>query len=263
MSSDTVKSLLELVDERPDVDNAAVYERLWAILGTLRAKIDQRFALQMDESTRALQPYESGDYRGFLSAFYGPEIDRLVHSWIGNPAQSFCNMHLTVWLKAHIRVPHLGFALGTLPDVFIYMDYVPRVDLMTDLAYLDRYYEPANARFIALRKDNRLSPFTSKTLYMRQAQSQTSLCYVCKASDDTLTLVSELAHEMLDRWLQWVDTAEAVPAAEQEALAARDLFVRRAIAERDPANAMGVRLFGAQMTDTLVRALWGAERAGL
>jgi hypothetical protein len=263
MSSDTVKSLLELVDERPDVDNSEVFPRLWAILGEVRAKLDKRFTLQMDESTRELQPYEKGDYQGFLSTFYGAEIEHMVHSWIGNPKQSFCNMHLTTWLKPHINVPHLGFALGTLPDVFIYMDYIPRVDLWTDLDYLDRYYEPANERFLALRKDQRLSPFTSKTLYMRQSQSSTSNCYVFKATDDTLELVREMAHEMVDRWLVWVDEAPPVPEAQRAALAARDLFIRRAIADRDPANAMGVRLFGEELTEKLVRALWGANRAGL
>jgi hypothetical protein len=263
MSNDTVKSLLELVDEQPNIDNSQVFERLWGILGEVRAKLDKRFAFQMDETTRPLQPYEKGDYKGYLSAFYSDEIDRMVHSWIGNPKQSFSNMHLTTWLKPHINVPHLGFAFGTLPDVFIYMDYIPRADMFSDLEYLDRYYEPANARYVELRKDARLSPFTSKTLYMRQSQSHTSICYVFKPTDDTLELVREVAHEMVDRWLTWVDEAQPVPVSERPALAARDLAVRRAIAERDPANTMGVRLFGEELTNTLVRALWGADRAGL
>ncbi|WP_158680531.1 hypothetical protein [Nostoc sp. 'Lobaria pulmonaria (5183) cyanobiont'] len=42
-------------------------------------------------------------------------------------------MRLTVWLGSHIRVPHLTFEFGTLPDIFSYLDYIPRTDLLTDL----------------------------------------------------------------------------------------------------------------------------------
>lgn len=53
-----------------------------------------------------------------------------------------------------------------------------------------------------------------------------------------------------------------IPVAEFEraALSERDLIVLRAIAERDPDNQIGVRLFGAELTDKLVRALWGGDR---
>jgi len=73
-------------------------------------------------------------------------------------------------------------------------------------------------------------------------------------------LVSELAEEHLDRWLGWVDEAERVPAEERAALAADDEAIRRNIAERDPANVMGDRYFGAETTQRLVRALWGGDR---
>ena len=47
---------------------------------------------------------------------------------------------------------------------------------------------------------------------------------------------------------------------EQEALAERDLAVRRNVAELDPANEMAVRYFGQEQTDALVRTLWGGDR---
>lgn len=262
MTQPTVKSLLELIDERPDLDRSSTFAQLWQIMSELRQKLDARFELHPDPSTADLQPYQSldGDAKGFLSTFSGKEIDWMVHSYIGNPRQSFTNMHLTVWLGPHSRVPHFGMALGTMPDIFMYIDYVPRVDLMTDLDYLDRYYEPVNASHLALRKDTRFSPFISKSLYMRQSQSQTSHCYLVPPSDDALTTIRDLAHEMLDRWLGFQAEAAQVPTAERPALADRDLFIRRAIAERDPANVMGERLFGAELTNRLVRALWGGDR---
>ena len=51
-----------------------------------------------------------------------------------------------------------------------------------------------------------------------------------------------------------------MPVERRERLAADDLARRRTIAERDPANVMGVRFFGPEMTDRLVRALWGGDR---
>ena len=57
-----------------------------------------------------------------------------------------------------------------------------------------------------------------------------------------------------------LDEAEVVPFEEREALAERDLKLRRAIAERDPVNALVGRMFGKDMEDALVRALWGADR---
>ena len=38
-------------------------------------------------------------------------------------------------------------------------------------------------------------------------------------------------------------------------------WLATALAERDPANVMGVRYFGEQMTADLVKALWGGDRA--
>lgn len=258
------KSVLELVDARPDVDNRELFDALWSILVELRRKIEARFELRPDPSTADLQPYtaEHGEGKGVLATYSGPEIDWLVHSWVGTPHTSFSNMHLTAWLGPHIRVPHLGMALGTMPDIFVYMDYVPRVDLMVDLAYLDRYYEPANARAIQIAGDPAFTPFFSRSLYMRQSQSHASICAMVKPRPETLGTIRKIGHEMVDRWIGWIDAAEPVPEAERPALAARDLLVRRTIAERDPANAIGVRLFGAPMTERLVRGLWGGDRAG-
>lgn len=262
MSRETLQSIEEMAAARDGEDNRALFEKLWQITGELRAKVDARFELHADSSTAELQPFEApgGAGRGFLSAFAGPEVDWLVHSWIGRPETGFTNMHLTLYLGPQVRVPHFGFALGTAPDIFMYMDYQPRCDLMTDLDALDRYYEPVNESFLKLREDERFSPFISRCLYMRQTQSQTSHCYIVKPSEETLEIISRLGHEMMDRWLGWLDEAEPVPEAERAALAARDLQVRRQIVERDPANVMGVKLFGEERVKQLLRALWGGGR---
>lgn len=263
MTDNKVKSVVELVAEQPHVDRSEAFNELWGLFGEMRAKVDARFEMQQDPSTEGLQGYkalEGVDATGHLSAYSGEDLDWFVHSWIGNPKQSFANMHLTLWLPSTTKVPHLAFALATLPDIFFYMDYIPRVELVTDTAYLDKYYEPANAKSIEFRENPNMNWFFSRSLYVRQSLSDTALCYTCKYTPENMAVIKATAHEMMDRWFGWLNEGHAVPEAEQAALAERDLLIRRTIAERDPANILGERMFGKPLTDRLVRALWGGDR---
>jgi hypothetical protein len=261
--AETIKSLIEMVDERPNMDMTAAFETLWGIFSGLRQKVNARFELYPDASTADLQPYkglpESGA-EGFLSAFSGDELDWFVHSWIGNPKLSFCNMHLTAWVGAHINAPHLGMALATTPDIFFYMDLLPRVDVLVDVDYLDRYYQPLNDFYLSVRQNPNLNLFVSKSLYVRQSLSETALCFTCKDTSENLALVTELASKLYETWQANVDSAEPLPVEQRPVLAERDLTIRRQIAERDPANVIGERLFGVDLTARLVRALWGGDR---
>ncbi len=243
-------------------NNTDVFQQLWGWTNELREKLEARFILNPDPSTKDLQSYSAltGEAHGSVNNCSGPEIDWLVHSWVRDPQSGFCNIHLTVWLGSHIYVPHLAVVFGTVPHLFFFMDYVPRSDLFIDLEYLDRYYEPMNQTYLQFVNDSRFQQYISKNLYMRQAQSHTSLCYTSPITEETLTIVHSLAHDFIDRWLTWVDQAEPVPADERAALAERDLNVRRHVAERDPDNKIAVRLFGEELTEKLVRSLWGGDR---
>ncbi|MCP5095712.1 MAG: red chlorophyll catabolite reductase [Chloroflexi bacterium] len=259
---DTTQSIAEMVAKRPSVDNQDVFDQLWGITTELKEKVFAHFKLTADPCAAPYQPYGGGENapEGFLSTFAGPEIDWLVYSWIGTPNTSFTNMHLTINVGPQVKIPHFGFALGTAPDIFMYMDYLPRVDFWHDASYLDTYYQSTNDRFLQLRNDGRFSPFVSQNVAMRLYQSPTSHCYMVPPTDETITLVRETAHEMLDRWLGWFDNADPVPAAEQATLATRDLYMRQTICERDPANAIADRLFGKETADELVKTLWGGNR---
>ncbi|MBD2531868.1 red chlorophyll catabolite reductase [Nostoc flagelliforme FACHB-838] len=254
-----------MLEQQPNVDSRTLFEQLWSLTNELRQKIDARFELHPDPSVENLQQYSSldGNIKGSLTAFSGKEIDWLVHSWLGNPEKStFSTMRLTTWLKSHIQVPHLAFEFGTLPNgnILFYIDYIARTELLTDLAYLDRYYEPLNQTFLKLQEDSRLKVFTSKSLYLRLFQSPVKLCYTGAPTFETLELTRTLAHETLDRWLTWIDAAEPVPEDARTALAARDLALRRNGAERDPGNKFVAQMFGVELADKIVRSLWGGDR---
>ncbi|WP_216893105.1 oxidoreductase [Nocardia alni] len=261
--SETVQHVEQMVDENPRTDVSETFEEWRELLGGLKSRIDARFELTRDPSTADLDSY--GDPAtgpsGSLAAYSGPEIDWLVHSWIGDPRTGFVNLHLTAWLGPRVRVPHLAVALLLWPQGWFYVDAVPRGDLVGDGDYFDRYYTPNDGSWLAFKEQHPdFTWFTSRTGFIRASLSPTAYCYSFPSTRPNLDTVAGILTTRVEQWLGWVDEAEPVPAQERAALAERDLTVRSNIAERDPANVMGERMFGADLTRRLVRGLWGGDR---
>lgn len=262
-TGDNLKSVKQLIAERPDIDNTSVFQQLRALQDDLWAKVRARFKLTTDAGTAELQPYHgiNGAASGSLAGFTGPEMDWAVYSWTGNPARSFCNLHLTLWLGPQTRVPHFAFACGTFPVVFFYVDYIARTDVRVQPEYLDKYLEPVNERYLEMQADKRFTPYISRSAFVRHAVSNCGLNFIAQpGTEGAVEVVAANAHEMLDRWLAWTQEAAPVAEAERASLAEMDLALRRNFAQRDPANNVGVQLFGAELTEKLVRGLWGADR---
>ena len=259
----STRSLIDEIEARPAIDNRQTFDALWKLLGEQFEKVAARFALEPDPSTADLQPYQAIDGSGAggsLSTFAGPDIDWLVFSWVGNPKASFSNMHLTVSLAAKHEAPNLGLALGTAPDLFMYMDFVPRKDLLANPSYMDKYYRELNEEHLRLHENPEIRTFISRSLYMRVAQTPASLCFTAKDSPENMRTVQETVRRMTDQWLANLDKSAILPEAERLAQAARDERIRREIAERDPMNALVQRMYGPDLTDKLVKALWGGGR---
>lgn len=263
MSQENLKSVQQLIDEQPNLDTTAVFERLRSIQKDMFAKIQQHLELHPDSSS--IQQYQSldGAATGSLNAYSGRQMDWLIYSWVGNPAKSFCNMHLTAWLGPQTEVPHFAFAAGTFPVTFFLIDYLPRKEPILHPEYVRRYMVPANERFMALQADKRLMPFVSQDTFTREAVSQVGLNFIAQPGVDIFDLIEESAHEYLDRWLIWLNEAETVPTEQQAKLAERDLAIRRNIAEGDPANGVVEKMYGVQLTRRLVRGLWGGDRTSI
>ncbi len=262
--SGITQSIEEMIEASPGVDNEENFNALWGLLGEMLDKIKSRFALQMDPCCADLQPYlglRDTGAKGYIGAYAGDGIDWLIHSWTGNPKASFTNMHLTVSLGPQIDVPHFGFALGTVPDIFWYMDYMPRCELITNPEYAEKYYygEP-NDTYIEMDRNPDFQAFVSREFYTRAAQTPNSVCLGAPFNDKNMETIRTLAHRQLDRWLQWVADAEPVAESDRAALAERDLYIRRTICERDPANVVVDNLFGKELSDRLVATLWGGTR---
>jgi hypothetical protein len=260
---DNLKSVPQLIAERPEVDNTTVYQQFCAIQDELWARLRARFSLVADASTTRFQAYTSpdGQANGTLTAWSGPEVDWAVFARVGNPAKGYCNLNINVWLGPQTKVPHLMFQFGTFPVAFFYMDYFPRVHFLTTPGYMDRYFEPVNPQFVELMNDARLKPFFSQSTYVRALMSPVALCFIAEPDIDGVAgLVRANATKYLDRWLEWVDDAEPVRPHDYPALALRDLELRRHAAERDPAKVVPERIYGTEMASAVTRALWGGER---
>lgn len=261
MSTNILTSIEEMVDSTPALDRQSTFEQLWALTSELFARVQERFVLEQDPSCKDLMPYAGHDgASGYLATYAGPEVDWLVHSWTGNPKASFTNMHLTVSLGPQIDAPNFGFALGTTPDFFVYMDYLPRRDLWTNPDYADRYYGAANQAYLDMQGEKGFRSFISRDFYTRVAQSPASLCYGADVSSENFDVIRKAAHRHLDNWFAMIDNATATPDAERAELAQRDLDIRHTITERDPANVVVDKLFGEELGRRLVRQLWGGDR---
>ena len=59
MTSAVTKSVVDLVNETPDVDNQAPFEAMWKLFAELRAKLDARFELTLDPSVKKFQSYSN------------------------------------------------------------------------------------------------------------------------------------------------------------------------------------------------------------
>lgn len=240
-----------------DLDRTVLLDTLQNILSELYAEVTSHLPVTLI-SDPVLENFSSADGQvtGSLQTFTGEAIDLLVYSSFHAAPLKFSTLRLSLWLGPQIQVPHLVFEFGTVPHLFFYMDYIPRVDLWADLSYGERYYEPAQDTYLKLRNDPNLTFFVSKGLYVRQVQSPVNLCFTCPGTEASLALIQQTAHEMSAQWLRWVEQAEPVPVEAQAALSQRDRQMRRISAERDPGNAAVVRLFGHEFADRLVRSLW-------
>lgn len=264
MANETT-TITEMVTAEPDVDNTAVHERVWEVLTGFRDALAQRFPLTPHPSTANHGAWESGTFEGSLNAYTSgpgsgaaaPHLDWFVHSWIGNRKSSILDMNINVWLGPEIDVPHFTCVFGTVPNLYHYSDFIARRDLMTDVAYLERYYEPENQHLLDFRGRDRWTWSVSHGTYMRAILSPVGYSFMGDRTPECLDEFIGFAEQRFARWLALVDAAEPVPDDERAALAARDRFLRESIYTLDPMNALAETFMGAEMVDTMVRLRYG------
>ncbi|WP_244932144.1 hypothetical protein [Nocardioides sp. W7] len=262
-SSTQTKTIHEFLAEAPDVDSSELWAAFWEILSEAKDRITAELPVQAHPSGADLEYWatEDASYEGSLNPYTGdPDegVEWLVHSWIGNRKASILDMNLQVWLGPHIDVPHLIIVFGTVPQIFFYSELTARRDLMTDVDYLNRYYDPLNESFLKLRGDDRFTWSVSHGTYMRAYLSPIAHSYTAERTEDVVETLREVVRERVDTWLGWVRDAKPVPVEERAALRERDHRVRTLGYTMDPMNELSKKFLGAERVDELV-----ATRAGL
>ncbi|GIK55685.1 MAG: hypothetical protein HND44_05405 [Chloroflexi bacterium] len=263
MSGDTVQHLADVLDARPPVDNAELFYYLLNVREQAWDIIQSSLSLREDMACQDIQhiPDLQGAIVGNMHTYTGHKspVDWIVRSWIGKPETGFTNIHLTCWLRDEIDAPHLGMALGTAPDVFCYVDYLPRYDPAISPEHLEQYHEQMNETWITLRRHPAYKSFNPVHLYTRSTLSPIAVCGLLPFADFQV-VVEPVMLAYVRHWVQIVQNAQPLPPEKRAGLKARDELLRRTIVEKDPANILADRMLGVPMRQRLVRILHAAER---
>lgn len=259
--SDTTQHLADVLDSRAPVNNSDTFNYLLHVREQAWEMIRAGLNLREDLACQDIRdiPDLAGNIVGNMRTYTGDKIDWIVRSWIGKPETGFTNIHLTCWVNEEIDVPHLGFALGTAPDVFCYVDYLPRYEAVSHPDHLDQYHEALNEKWVALRRNPAYKTFTPVHLYTRSTLSPIAICGLLPFADFQ-TAVEPLMLAYVRHWVELVNNAAPVAPEKRAALKTRDELVRRTIVEKDPANILADRMLGVPMRERLVRILHAGER---
>lgn len=262
MSSDT-KTIDQFLQENPNVDVSKAWERCWGILIDIKNKIANRFPdLEFDANCEGREYYTSpnGEFEGSMKAWSSEGCNWLVNSWLGNRKASILDMNATAFLGQETDVPHFIMVFGTIPKLFFYFDFIPRSNLMIDPAYLDKYYEPINEEYLALRGDPSFQWSVSHGTYMRSLTNPSTQSLMGDLNDENIDKLEAYAYKMLNHWLGWLDKATPVPEEKRTALQQYDHKVRELGYARDPMNKLAEQVFGADQVEVMLRTRMGRDQ---
>ena len=240
------KTIDQFLAENPDVDVSHAWERCWGILREIKERIAARYVLKLYPECIDRKYYTSpdGEFEGSFQAWSGPGMDWLVNSWLGNRKASILDMNTTAFLDQDNDVPHLVLVFGTIPKLFFYFDFTPRRNLMTDPDYLEKYYDPINEEYLALRGHKNFQWSVSHGTYMRSLTNPSTQSLTAELNDANIDVLEDYIRRMLARWFAWLDAAEPLPDSARAEQQAYDFTVRRLGYERDPMNKLAIRVFG-------------------
>lgn len=183
-------------------------------------------------------------------------IDLCVLAWMGDASKGFTNLHLTIYMKGSTDAPHFGFALGTVPQIFFYVDLAPRCDVQLDLDAM-KYMEPLNARTLTVLGDPDIKYFHSRSTHVRSTISPIGLVGLVDREVFDAKVIDHL-EAYADHFIKCA--LEGKAPADPAVMAARDVKWRQTVVDNDPMNVMADRFVGVEMKDKLLLALRGDIR---
>lgn len=190
--------------------------------------------------------HETKTIMEFLAENPDVDVSRAWERCLGNRKASLLDMNATCFLSQQTRVPHLCVIFGTIPKLYFYAEYTPRVDLRANHDYLVRYYEPANEDFLKFRADPTWTRFVSHGTYLRALMSPVATSSHAELNDANIDTCEKYLEKFVDRWFRWLDEAVPVPEEERAAQQDYDYTVRELGYRTDPMNVLPQRVLGAE-----------------
>ena len=241
-----VKTIHEFLADNPDQDVSGQWERCWAIHSRIAERIIERFDARLHPISEGADYYQAADGKmeGSFFGYTGNDMDWFVRAWIGNRKASLIDMNINVALGQGTQVPNLMLIFGTVPNLLFYADYVPRVDLMVNEAYLKKYYDDANQDYLEFRSNTDFVWSASHGTAIRAMQSPVCSSYITELNDEHLDLCEAYLEKFVDRWFRWVDEAEPLPVDQRDAQQQYDFTYREMTNRLDPMNVLVSPIFG-------------------
>ncbi len=252
-------------------DTSTTYNEVLQLRDDIWTYISSELDFEEDFGCKDIESFSnlSGEHLGRMRNFTGAKdtpVDWVIHSDIGQPENTFTNIHLTFWMKDCTDVPHLGMAFGTLPEAFFYIDIMPRYELVTHPEHVEKYYDELNPLVMDFNKalfSENVMPFNAQMPFIRASLSPCAVAGVTPLSFFQ-THAKDKIWAVVKHWVELVkaakvDTDKAACAERRQ----RDYQQRKSIVYLDPANPIAERLVGKDAADRLVRILAGEERNGV
>ena len=265
-SNKETKTIMEFLSENPNVDVSKAWERCWGIQTNIIERVRERFEVAKHPSCEGRDYFTSSEHpdhgllEGSFNAYSGDQVDWLVHSWIGNRQRSILDINATVFLGQETRVPHLAVIFGTIPRLYFYAEYTPRMDLRTNPDYLNHYYEPVNQDFLEFRANPNWTRFVSHGTYLRSLMSPVCVSSHAELTDENIDFCEDYLERFIGRWFSWLDQAEEVPESERNDQQIYDFQVRELGYRNDPMNVLPIQVFGEEEANRMLEMRIGVDQ---
>ncbi len=254
-SQSDVKTIHEFLADNPNVDVSKHWERCWEIHTGIANRINARFDGKLHPISEGADYYTSpdGQMEGAFFGYTGNDMDWFVRSWIGNRKASIIDMNINVVLGQETQVPNLMIIFGTVPNLLFYADYVSRVDVKVNEAYIEKYYSgDANRDYLDFRANTDFVWSASHGPAIRGMQSPVCSSYITELTDEHIDLCEAYLEKFVDRWFGWLDGAEKLPLEKRDAQQEYDFTYREYSNRSDPMNVLVERVFGKEQAQFML-----------
>lgn len=246
--------------------NRPIYDDLWVVIEECLTMIDNRVQLEQCPTWFGPSPHSFGtdDCAGTVAGYRGGKVD-----WVTTckffSTLGFGNMRIDGWLDRSTRAPHLAVHLCIVFNViFIYINLVPRTNLILDDDYNDLVYGGTlNDIHNQCIEDKAFKPYFSKSHVVKAfMNAPTTLLYTIKYNKKNFEKVRKISQDYTQLWLDMAYDKNPVLLKNiddkdtQTELLKVDVRTRQ-FCGRDPDTKNVANIFGIDTTDKLVRTLWG------